>query len=73
MPDALSKTVPIWCTVINRYVSREWTETVFPLDVVSEQEISSIETLVPSFVDCFKVSLPWLKLICRTLVSIQRQ
>jgi tRNA A64-2'-O-ribosylphosphate transferase len=62
MPDALSKTVPIWCAVINRFVSQKWTETVFPLDVVSEQEISSIDGLIPSFVDSFKVPLPLSKL-----------
>jgi len=56
MPDALSKTVPIWCAVINRCVSKgeEWNETYFPEESVSAQEMSSIETLIPSFVTSFR-------------------
>lgn len=56
MPDALSKTVPIWCTVLNRIVSTEkkWAETFFPEESVSAQEISIIESLLPSFVNTFK-------------------
>lgn len=59
MPDALSKTVPIWCAVINRVVSKggEWDKTCFPEGTVSAQEISSIESLIPSFVTSFKVIL----------------
>jgi len=59
MPDALSKTVPIWCAVINRVISKgeEWDKTYFPEQNVSAQEISSIETLLPSFVTSFKVIL----------------
>jgi Rit1 N-terminal domain len=56
MPDALSKTVPIWCAVINRCVSKgeEWNEVCFPEESVSAQEMSSIETLIPSFVSSFR-------------------
>jgi tRNA A64-2'-O-ribosylphosphate transferase len=55
MPDALSKTVPIWCAVMNGFVRDNWMETTFPEDVVSEQEISSIEELLPSFLTSLKV------------------
>jgi tRNA A64-2'-O-ribosylphosphate transferase len=59
MPDALSKTVPIWCAVINRSVAKgkPWGELHFPNTCVSVQEISSIEALIPSFVQSFKVGL----------------
>jgi hypothetical protein len=59
MSDALSKTVPIWCAVINRCISagNEWTETYFPKECVSVQEMFFIESLIPSFVQLFKVVL----------------
>jgi len=72
MPDALSKTVPIWCGVINRFVSEAWKETVFPPEVVSEQEVSSIEALIPSFLNSFKVSSQLSTLTTRTRALIQR-
>ena len=72
MPDALSKTVPIWCAVINRFVSEKWTETSFPMEIVCEQEISSIERLMPSFVNSFKVALLMSTLTKRTPELIQR-
>ena len=73
MPDALSKTVPIWCAVMSRFVSEKWTETFFHAEVVSEQEISSIDALIPSFVNSFKVSFQISTLMKRTLVLIQHQ
>ena len=73
MPDALSKTVPIWCSVINRFVSEKWTKTSFPEEAVSEQEISSIERLIPSFMNSFKVTILMFTLMKRTLELIQRQ
>ena len=59
MPDALSKSVPIWCAVINRVASKgqEWGKAYFPPESVPTQEISSIESLIPAFVTSFKVVL----------------
>ncbi|KAI0704251.1 tRNA A64-2'-O-ribosylphosphate transferase [Cytidiella melzeri] len=51
MPDALSKTVPLWCAVINRAVKirytkgNDWDTSLYtPPGVVSAQEHSQIET-----------------------------
>jgi tRNA A64-2'-O-ribosylphosphate transferase len=59
MPDALSKTVPIWCAVINRCVGegKRWTDSHLPSQCVSPQEASSIESLIPMFVRSFTVFL----------------
>ena len=53
MPDALSKTVPMWCAVINRAVKiahskpSEWNISLYcPPGVVSPQEHSQIESHV---------------------------
>jgi hypothetical protein len=56
MPDALSKTVPIWCAIINRCVSKgeEWNEVYFPEECVSAQEMSSIEAFISSHVTSFR-------------------
>lgn len=50
MPDALSKTVPIWCSVLNRAVKRAYDKTFLwdvglycPPGAVSPQECSQIE------------------------------
>ena len=58
MPDALSKTVPIWCAVLNRCFSRGSgsDEIWFPSECVSAQEKSHIEALIPSFVNTLKVA-----------------
>jgi tRNA A64-2'-O-ribosylphosphate transferase len=74
IPDALSKTVPIWCAVINRVAGRlsqvikndddddndenKWLELQFPKESVSPQEIAAINRLIPSFVRSFKVLIP---------------
>jgi len=67
VPDALSKTVPIWCAVINRAVSQQkrkkvevregegWREVWFPEESVSAQEVAAIRMLIPSFVRSFQV------------------
>lgn len=60
IPDALSKTVPVWCAVINRAVSKyekgeEWSELCFPEESVSPQEVAAIRMLIPSFVRLFQV------------------
>ena len=72
MPDALSKTVPIWCAVINRCVGEEkkWTEAHLPAQCVSPQEASSIESILPDFVRSFKVSSSATKLSLRNAESI---
>ena len=59
MPDAFSKTVPIWCAVMNR--------VLFPSDedsaklhlmpgLTSESEAAQIEAHLDGFVTSFKVS-----------------
>ena len=60
MPDALSKTIPIWCTVINRLLfgdMHESHELRTPEEVVSASEHSYIVTLLDEFVDNVKVAL----------------
>ena len=74
-PDAFSRTVPIWCTVLNRTVARyrkKTGRTVEDWDVelhVPPREVSDVEkqivtkkldTLVDSFVDSGAVDLEWL-------------
>ena len=58
MPDALSKTVPIWCCVMNRVifpdkVGEEWHGLYVPPGAVAESERSQIEARVPGFVEAF--------------------
>ena len=62
IPDALSKTVPIWCAVINRAISRlrpeapEWPlELYTPPGAVSEQEHTQIERRIDSWADSLAV------------------
>ena len=54
MPDALLKTIPIWCAVLNSIIfgDGDWLRT--PSSMVSESEHYSIEKLIPSFVDTVK-------------------
>ncbi|KAI3402849.2 RIT1 [Candida oxycetoniae] len=51
MPDALSKTIPIWCAVINSVLFKEaddfWLRTP---DVIPEEEHNAILHLIPEFV-----------------------
>lgn len=49
MPDALSKTVPIWCSVINKAIFNS-DDFFVPPQVVSEHEKSQIYSLIPLFV-----------------------
>ncbi|CAN6606756.1 tRNA A64-2'-O-ribosylphosphate transferase [Trichomonascus vanleenenianus] len=49
MPDALSKTVPIWCAVLNAMFF-DMAELYTPPNAVSESEHSQIEALIPDFV-----------------------
>jgi len=65
MPDALSKTVPTWCTVINRAVQRRypdpekatWDTSLYcPPGGVSQQEVNQIEQRIPEWVDALVFS-----------------
>lgn len=63
-PDALSKTVPIWCAVLNRLLfpdlsSTHGLERLSPL--ISPSEHSQIESKIDGFVQAFKV--------CQRLIS----
>ena len=53
MPDALSKTIPIWCSVINRFLFPDQPkghQLYAPPQVVSHTEQAQISALLPSFV-----------------------
>jgi tRNA A64-2'-O-ribosylphosphate transferase len=57
MPDALSKTVPIWCCVMNRVIfpeREEWHGLFVPPTAVGESERSQIEARIPQFVESFR-------------------
>ena len=59
MPDALSKTIPIWCAVINRLLFGDLPESHHlstPKEVVSASEHAHIEALLHKFVDDVKVN-----------------
>lgn len=52
MPDALSKTIPIWCSVMNRVLfpgSSQYHGLHTPPQVVSSSEHAQITALLPSF------------------------
>ncbi|KAJ9142556.1 Initiator tRNA phosphoribosyl transferase [Coniochaeta hoffmannii] len=56
MPDALSKTLPIWCCVMNRVIfpdKDEWHGLYTPPSAVAESERSQIEARIPRFVEAF--------------------
>lgn len=58
MPDALSKTVPIWCAVMNRLLFPEMPESHLlqtPSCVVGRSEHAQIEAELGSFVEAAKV------------------
>lgn len=57
MPDSLSKTVPIWCCVLNRVLFPDQPEhhsLYVPPNVVSDSERSQMLARVPSFVASFR-------------------
>lgn len=57
MPDSLSKTVPVWCCVLNRTLFPELVDShglYVPPNVVSESEKSQMLSRVPGFVDSLK-------------------
>ncbi|KAH7925292.1 initiator tRNA phosphoribosyl transferase, partial [Leucogyrophana mollusca] len=81
MPDALSKTVPIWCAVINRAIlkmssapdllAESWNRKLYtPPGVVSAQEHDQIESKLDAWADALVRSfyqLPELKLPLRPI------
>ncbi|KAK0285679.1 tRNA A64-2'-O-ribosylphosphate transferase [Friedmanniomyces endolithicus] len=57
MPDALSRTVPIWITVFNRLLfpqEREYHGLQTPPEVVSLSEHAQIEARIPGFVESLR-------------------
>jgi tRNA A64-2'-O-ribosylphosphate transferase len=62
MPDALSKTLPIWCSVLNRFLfpnQSECHQLYTPPQVVSDSERTQISALLPSFLASLKaLNLP---------------
>ena len=59
MPDALSKTIPIWCAVINQLLFGETDgihELSTPKDIVGASEHAHIEALLHGFVEDVKVT-----------------
>lgn len=59
MPDALSKTIPIWCAIINRALFEHHApahELCTPNDVVGESEHAQIQARLDGFLEDAKVS-----------------
>ena len=59
MPDALSKTIPIWCAVINLLLFGETPEIHklrTPKDLVGTSEHAQIQALLQGFVENVKVT-----------------
>jgi Rit1 N-terminal domain len=66
IPDALSKTVPIWCAVVNRAIARrfsgsltsDWDNALYtPPGAVSGQEHHQIEDHLDDWVEALVVSI----------------
>lgn len=60
MPDALSKTIPTWCCVMNRAVfgvekAKEETKLFTPPQAVGESEHAQMEKRIDGFVQQFLV------------------
>lgn len=59
MPDALSKTVPIWCAVINRALfpsDTAYHAVNFPPNYLGASEESQIERRIDGFVKSLEVT-----------------
>jgi hypothetical protein len=65
MPDALSKTIPIWCCVINRAVfAMEGDHAMYtPPHAVSSSEHAQISNRIDGFMQQFLVGLYWTNLV----------
>lgn len=64
MPDALSKTVPIWCAVINRALfpsDTAYHPVQFPPNFLGASEESQIEHRVDGFVKSLKVTFSYFR------------
>jgi len=61
MPDALSKTIPTWCCVINRVIfgapGKEETRLFTPPQAVGESEHAQMEKRIDGFVQQFLVRI----------------
>lgn len=73
MPDALSKTIPTWCCVMNRAVfggdkAKEEMRLFTPPQAVGESEHAQMEKRIDGFVQQFLVCFPRL-LKCRDVVA----
>ena len=58
MPDALSKTIPIWCAVINRLLFGEMPDScnlLTPKEIISASEHAQIEALLDGLVNKVEV------------------
>jgi tRNA A64-2'-O-ribosylphosphate transferase len=58
MPDALSKTIPIWCSVLNHLLFpdlSQYHELYTPPQVVSQSEHAQITALLPSFLASLEI------------------
>lgn len=61
MPDALSKTIPIWCTVLNRVLFADQSNVHAlrtPEHAVGASEHAQIESRINDFVENAKVREP---------------
>lgn len=62
MPDALSKTIPIWCAVINRFLFStqiQHHELYTPPQIVSDSEHEQMTALLPTFLQALQaLNLP---------------
>jgi tRNA A64-2'-O-ribosylphosphate transferase len=68
MPDGLSKTVPIWCCVVNRALKLRWQKTGVPVpedwdtdaylpgQIVSPSERAQIEDRIDGWAEDLEVS-----------------
>ncbi|KIY51789.1 initiator tRNA phosphoribosyl transferase [Fistulina hepatica ATCC 64428] len=79
IPDALSKTIPIWCAVVNRAVAlrypdekcAKWDKALYtPPGVVSAQEHSMIEAQVDNWAKALASSTYAIPLLTRSLRPI---
>lgn len=60
MPDALSKTIPIWSAVLNRALfptETEYHPVCLPPNYLGESEESQIESRIDNFVASLKVRM----------------
>lgn len=81
MPDGLSKTVPIWCTTVNRAIKLrreregaapvpEWDTSLYvPAQIVSPSERSQIEARLDGWAHLLEVGPPLCRLLTDTDIS----